>query len=79
MSSTSMSDEARGVAAIPAALPHAPRATGQPIADVYVVRIGKEDADDLEFRLVSQRAERVEAFTALALARKLLQRAGMKV
>lgn len=53
--------------------------TGQPIADVYVVRIGKEDADDLEFRLVSQRAERVEAFTALATARALLKKAGMKL
>jgi len=49
------------------------------VDDVYVVRIGKEDADDLEIRQVAQRAERVAAFTALASARRLLQKAGMRV
>lgn len=53
--------------------------TGEAVKDCYVVRIGKEDADDLEIRAVSQRAERVTAFTALAETRRLLQKAGMKV
>lgn len=46
---------------------------------VYVVRIGKEDADDLEVREVAQRVERVTAFYALAHARRLLQLAGVRV
>lgn len=51
----------------------------RPVDEVFVVRIGKETADDLEVRAVSQRAERVAAFVALAEARRLLQSAGMRV
>jgi CRISPR/Cas system-associated exonuclease Cas4 (RecB family) len=51
----------------------------QKVDEVYIVRIGKEDADDLEIRQVGQRPERVAAFTALASARRLLQKAGMRV
>lgn len=53
--------------------------TGEPVAEVFVVRIGKDDADDLEVRPVTQRAERVAAFAALAHARRVLQSAGVKV
>jgi hypothetical protein len=49
------------------------------VDDVYVVRIGKEDADDLEIRHVGERAGRVAAFAALATARRALQKAGMRV
>jgi hypothetical protein len=52
---------------------------GQPVLDVYVVRIGKEDADDVEVREVANRTARVAAFHALAQARRLLQQAGMKL
>lgn len=52
---------------------------GQAVDDVYIVRIGKEDADDLEIRNVNNRPARVEAFAALADARRKLQQAGMKV
>jgi hypothetical protein len=51
----------------------------QAVDDVYIVRIGKEDADDLEVRQVGQRSERVAAFAALVTARRLLQKAGVKV
>ncbi|MGJ0510241.1 MAG: PD-(D/E)XK nuclease family protein [Methylocystis sp.] len=53
--------------------------TNGTIAEVFVVRIGKEDADDLEVRPVGQRVERVAAFAALAEARRLLQAAGVRV
>lgn len=53
--------------------------SGRQVDDVYIVRIGKEDADDLEVRQVNQRAERVAAFAALAEARRALQKAGMRV
>jgi len=53
--------------------------SSEPVSEVVIVRIGKEDAEDLEVRTVSQRAERVAAFAALAEARRLLQAAGMKV
>ena len=52
---------------------------GEAIHDAYIVRIGKEDADDLEIRAVNNRAERATAFAALAHARRLLQAAGVKV
>ena len=52
---------------------------GVVIRDVYIIRIGKEDADDLEVRSVGQRVERVAAFAALAEARRKLQAAGVKV
>ena len=52
---------------------------GVVIRDVYIIRIGKEDADDLEVRNVGQRVERVAAFAALAEARRKLQAAGVKV
>lgn len=51
----------------------------QPVDDVVVVRIGKEDADDLEIRHVGQRPKRVAAFVALLAARRALQAAGMRV
>lgn len=49
------------------------------IARVYLVRIPKEDTDQLEVKEVLQRMERVAAFTALAETRRLLQKAGVKV
>lgn len=49
------------------------------ISEVYIVRIGKENADDLEVRKVHSRPERVTAFASLAIARRMLQQAGMKV
>jgi CRISPR/Cas system-associated exonuclease Cas4 (RecB family) len=52
---------------------------GVTVDDVFIVRIGKEIADDLEVRPVTQREERVEAFRALAGARRLLQKAGVRV
>lgn len=52
---------------------------GAPVSDVFIVRIGKELADDLEVRPVAQRAERVAAFAALAEARRQLQKAGVRV
>jgi hypothetical protein len=51
----------------------------QTVDEVYIVRIGKEDADDLEIRQVGQREERVKAFAALATARRLLKEAGVRV
>jgi hypothetical protein len=51
----------------------------QKVDDVYIVRIGKEDADDLEVRQVGQREERVAAFAALANARRALKDAGVRV
>ena len=52
---------------------------GHAVDDVFIVRIGKEDADDLEIRQVSNRAERVAAFASLAQTRRLLQGCGMRV
>lgn len=52
---------------------------GQDIAEVYIVRIGKEDNDDLEVREVNNRTQRVTAFHALATARRMLQSVGMRV
>jgi hypothetical protein len=52
---------------------------GQYVDDVYIVRIGKDDADDLEVREVHNRGARVEAFAALAEARRALLRAGVRV
>lgn len=52
---------------------------GQHVDEVYIVRIGKEDGDDLEVREVNNRMQRVAAFTALAHARRLLQGTGMRV
>lgn len=49
------------------------------VDEVMIVRIGKEDAEDLEVRRVTQRAERVAAFAALAETRRLLQAAGVRV
>ncbi len=53
--------------------------TNGTIAEVFIVRIGKEDAEDLEVRPVTQRTERVQAFAALATARRQLQAAGVRV
>ncbi len=53
--------------------------TSEPVAEIFIVRIGKELDDDLEIRPVGQREERVAAFAALAHARRALQLAGMKV
>lgn len=53
--------------------------TGCDVAEVVVVRIPKEDDDGLEIRTVSQRAERVAAFHALANTRQMLHAVGMKV
>lgn len=52
---------------------------GGRIDELFIVRIGKEDADDLEVREVNNRTARVAAFHALAVARRLLQTAGMKL
>ena len=52
---------------------------GKAVDECFIVRIGKEDADDLEVRTVSKREERVAAFAALVTARKALQAAGMKI
>lgn len=52
---------------------------GEQIARVYLVRIPKDETDQLEVKEVLQRTERVAAFTALAETRRLLQRAGVKV
>jgi len=52
---------------------------GQRIEDLCIIRIGKDDADDLEIRSVGQRSERVAAFVALLAARRALQAAGMKL
>jgi CRISPR/Cas system-associated exonuclease Cas4 (RecB family) len=52
---------------------------GEPVDEVFIVRIGKEDADDLEIREVNNRPARVEAFRALAEARRALQDAGCRV
>lgn len=52
---------------------------GQAIAEVKIVRIGKEDADDLEVRDVNNRQARVQAFRALVDARRHLQAIGMRV
>lgn len=52
---------------------------GRAVDECFVVRIGKEDADDLEVRTVNKRAERVAAFAALVDARRALQTAGMRV
>jgi ribosome-binding factor A len=49
------------------------------IARVYLVRIPKDETDQLEVKEVLQRAERVAAFAALANTRRLLQKAGVKV
>ena len=49
------------------------------IERVYLVRIPKEETDQLEVKEVLQRPERVAAFAALAETRRLLQRAGVKV
>lgn len=52
---------------------------GKKVGEVCIVRIGKEDADDLEMRWVSDRENRVEAFRQLAWARRSLQAAGVRV
>lgn len=51
----------------------------EPVDEVFIVRIGKEDADDLEIREVNNRPARVEAFRLLAEARRALQDAGCRV
>jgi hypothetical protein len=53
--------------------------SGQEISDVVLVRIPKADDEGLEVRTVGQRTEKVQAFAALAEARRQLQRAGMRV
>lgn len=52
---------------------------GRMVDECFIVRIGKEDADDLEVRTVNKRTERVAAFAALVDARRALQTAGMKL
>lgn len=49
------------------------------VDEVFIVRIGKEDADDLEIRQVDNRVKRVEAFERLANARRALQECGCRV
>lgn len=52
---------------------------GRAVDECHIVRIGKEDSDDLEMRTVNKREERVAAFAALVEARRKLQEAGMRV
>ena len=52
---------------------------GEVVEDCFIVRIGKEEGDDVEVRRVTKRPERLEAFLALLNARKKLQATGMKV
>lgn len=49
------------------------------VDECFIVRIGKEDSDDLEIRTVTKRAERIAAFASLVNTRRLLQVAGMIV
>jgi hypothetical protein len=53
--------------------------TGRTISEAYIVRIGKEDADELEVVRVLQRTQKARAFAALATAYRLMKEAEIRL